>query len=99
LLHKAASSVRLLQLSLRFLPANRRKEEVDPTRLELVAFAMRGRHEGLQRLSGACKTPANGSILKEVLFSAFQEISSDCCTTTKANMPLNDPFNVELGPG
>src|SRR5215211_6537666 len=46
LLHKATSSVRLLGLSLRFLPANRRKKEVDPTRLELVASAMRGRSKG-----------------------------------------------------
>jgi hypothetical protein len=71
LLHKATSSVRLLQLSLRFLPANRRKKEAGPTRLELVASAMRGHHEGLQFLSGACKTPANGGILKEVPFSTF----------------------------
>ena len=81
------------------LPAKQNLFGVDPTRLELVASAMRGHHEGLQRLSGACKTPANGSILKEALSSAFWEIYSDCCTTTKVNKPLNDPFNVELGPG
>ena len=53
---------------------------MDPTRLELVTSAMRGRHEGLQKFSGACKTPANGSILMMVLFSAFQDIYSGCCT-------------------
>jgi hypothetical protein len=57
---------------------------VDPTRLELVTSAMRGRHEGLQGFSGACKTPANGSILMRVLFPAFQEIYSGCCTGVTA---------------
>jgi hypothetical protein len=70
---------------------------VDPTRLELVTSAMRERHEGLQEFSGACKTPANGSILMIVLFSAFQEIYSGCCTvaaqlpklTSQPTHPLN----------
>jgi hypothetical protein len=53
---------------------------VDPTRFELVASAMRERHEGLHEFSGVCKTPANGSILMRVHFSAFQEIYSGCCT-------------------
>ena len=61
-------------LAFLILPANRGKMEVDPTRLELVTSAMRGRHEGLQGFSGAYKTPANGSILMVVLFSAGQDI-------------------------
>jgi hypothetical protein len=56
------------------------KKKVDPRGLEPLASAMRGRHEGLLGLSGACKTPANGGILMMVLFSAFQEIHSGCCT-------------------
>src|SRR5829696_3281232 len=80
LLHKATSSVRLVQLSLRFLPANPCKKRVDPRGLEPLTSAMRERHEGLQEFSGACKTPANGSILMLVLFLAFQEIYSGCCT-------------------
>ena len=31
---------------------------VDPTRLELVTSAMRGRHDGLLEISGLCKMPA-----------------------------------------
>jgi hypothetical protein len=61
-------------------PANQRKKRVDPRGLEPLSSAMRGRHEGLQGFSGACKTPANGSILMMVLFSAFQDIFSGCCT-------------------
>ena len=53
---------------------------MDPTRLELVTSAMRGRPEGLQEYSGVCKTPANSSILMMVHFSVFQEIYSGCCT-------------------
>jgi hypothetical protein len=34
----------------------------------------------LQGFSSACKMPANGSILMRILFSAFQEIYSGCCT-------------------
>jgi hypothetical protein len=60
--------------------ANRSNNGVDPRGLELLASAMRGRHEGLQEFSGACKMPANGSILMRILFSAFQEIYSGCCT-------------------
>src|SRR5215207_6461492 len=42
--------------SLRFLPANRRKKEVDPTRLELVTSAMRGRDEGFTTVHHRSKT-------------------------------------------
>jgi hypothetical protein len=45
---------------------------VDPTRLELVTSAMRGRSEGLLRFSGACKTPANSSILMIILSQYFR---------------------------
>src|SRR5215211_1630850 len=41
---------------------------------------MRERHEGLQGLSGECKTPANEGILITTPFSAIQEIYSGCCT-------------------
>ena len=61
---------------------------MDPTRLELVTSAMRERHDGLQEFSGACKTPANGSILIAVLFSAFQEIYSGCCTVAAQTVRL-----------
>jgi hypothetical protein len=53
---------------------------VDPTKLELVASAMRGRYEGLQDFSGTCKTPANENILTTTHFPASQEIYSGCCT-------------------
>jgi hypothetical protein len=89
LLHKATSSVRLVHLSLRFLPANRRKKEVDPTRLELVSSAIRGRHEGLQEFSGACKTPANEGILMMLHFSVLQDIHSGCCTVAAHSLRLN----------
>jgi|SRR5215203_33399 len=88
LLHKATSSVRLVQLSLRFLPANPCKKRVDPRGLEPLTSAMRGRHEGLQEFSGACKTPANGNILMRVLFSAFQEIYSGCCKVAAQRLRL-----------
>jgi hypothetical protein len=53
---------------------------VDPTRLELVASAMRRRHEGLLEVSGACKTAAKHRFSALALFSRFQNIFSGCCT-------------------
>ena len=41
------------------LPINPRKKRVDPTRLELVTSAMRGRHDTLLGSSRACKIAAN----------------------------------------
>jgi hypothetical protein len=61
---------------------------VDPTRLELVTSAMRGRHEGLQGFSGACKRPTNSGILLAILFSTFQEIYSGCCTVAAQRLRL-----------
>jgi hypothetical protein len=61
---------------------------VDPTRLELVTSAMRGRHEGLQEFSRACKKPANGTILIIVLFLDISGYSlgllHGCCTEDTA---------------
>jgi hypothetical protein len=49
---------------------------------------MRGRHEGLQEFPGVCKTPANSGILLMMLFSAFQEIFSGCCTVAAQTVRL-----------
>ena len=64
---------------------------VDPTRLELVTSAMRGRSEGLLGFSGACKTPANSSILMIILFSVFQDIYPGCCTVAAQTLRLLHP--------
>jgi hypothetical protein len=65
------------------------EKRVDPRGLEPLTSAMRGRHEGLQRLSGVCKTPANASILMLVLFSTIQDIYSGCCTVAAHSLRLN----------
>ena len=51
-----------------------------PTRLELVASAMRERQDSFPKLSGACKTPANHRISALMLFLSYQRFYSGCCT-------------------
>src|ERR671910_359811 len=63
-----------------FARTNAGEQGVDPWGLEPLSSAMRGRHESLQGFSGACKTPANGSILLKTHFLTFQDIYSGCCT-------------------
>jgi hypothetical protein len=59
---------------------------MEPRGFESLTSAVQRRHEGLQGLSGACKTPANGSILMFMLFPALQEIYSGCCTVAAQYM-------------
>jgi hypothetical protein len=53
-----------------------------------VTSAMRERSEGLLGFSGACKIPVNGHILMAMLFLAFQDIYSGCCTVAAHSWPL-----------
>ncbi len=53
---------------------------VEPRGLEPLASAVQRRLDSLPEVSSACKIPANQLISALVLFSAFQEIYSGCCT-------------------
>jgi hypothetical protein len=65
------------------------EKRVDPRGLEPLTSAMRGRSEGLLGFSGACKIPVNGRILMAMLFLAFQDIYSGCCTVAAHAQRLN----------
>jgi hypothetical protein len=62
------------------LPAKQPFLVVDPTRLELVTSAMRGRRDGLLEISEPCKNPANSRVSVFIHFLSLQEIYSGCCT-------------------
>ena len=88
-----------LSITSHVLPANPQKEEVDPTRLELVTSAMRGRLDSFPNVSRTCKIPANRRITVLTLFSAFQEIYPGCCTVAAqlsglTSQPMHQ-FNME----
>jgi hypothetical protein len=56
-------------------PANWTLFQVEPRGFEPPTSAVQRWHEGLQGLSGTCKTPANSGILMMGLFSLFRSFT------------------------